>query len=189
MIIESYIWKEELNKELKSFEKFLKDFDILNEDEKYQDKYNLKIEKFFFVTSFIIRKLIEAKKITDFLVKEKLHCIGYEKIYRLPRLLDYYGHSCDIEKNYCLDKPLNFTISLQDICNLFIHSYVFQGCFNKNRFDGIFINSINTKNKICYYITYQQYKKIIVDVCNDFVNEVIMRFNAEKNITEVINLK
>lgn len=189
MIIESYIWKEELSKELKSFEKFLKDFNILNEDEKYQDKYNLKIEKFFFVTSFIIRKLIEAKKITTSLVEEKLHCIGYKKIYRLPRISDYNGHSSDIEKNYYLDKPLSFTISLQNICNLLIHSYVFQGCFNKNRFDGIFINSINTKNKICYYITYQQYKKIIFDVCNDCVNEVRIKINQEKNITEVINLK
>ncbi len=184
MIRESYVWKKELKKELNSFEKFLKTYDIRNEDEEYQDRRMLKTEKFFYVTSFIIRKLIEAKKITNSLVNKKINCVGYKKIYREPRLLDFSGGNCDIDKNYNLNKELDLTISILDLCNMFIHSYVFCESVSKDfqRLEGVFVNSINTKNKYCYYVTYKQYKEIILDFVNNAVVEANIRLDKNKNV-------
>lgn len=175
MIFESWVWKEELKKELRKFIKLINsdknayikdDYD----DEEY-DIFNLKVEKFFFTSFFIIRKLLEAKKLSNSVCKLTINCLAYPKIPRPPKLLDYYGHACDINKNYDLNSQLNVTLTLNNLCNLFVHSYIFSPCIEEESFNYIFINSTNTRNRYCYLINIIEIFKIIKKVAKDYVVE------------------
>lgn len=190
MILESWVWKKELKKELSKFIKLIKsgkniylknDYD----DEEY-DLFNLKVEKFFFTSFFIIRKLLEAKKLSNSVCKLTLNCFAYPKVLRPPRLLDYYGHACDINKNYNLNEQLNVTLTLSDLCNLFVHSYIFSPCVEDNSLDYIFINSSNTKNKYCYLIKIDKLFELINYIIEDNVVESSIIYD-KKNDSIIVN--
>ena len=191
MILESWVWKKELKKELSKFIKLIKsdkniylknDYD----DEEY-DLFNLKVEKFFFTSFFIIRKLLEARKLSNSVCKLTLNCFAYPKVPRPPRLLDYYGHACDINKNYNLNEQLNVTITLSDLCNLFVHSYIFSPFVEDNSLDYIFINSSNTKNKYCYLIKIDKLFELINYIIEDNVVESSIIYDKKSDSVIVKN--
>ena len=191
MILESWVWKKELKKELSKFIKLIKsdkniylknDYD----DEEY-DLFNLKVEKFFFTSFFIIRKLLEARKLSNFVCKLTLNCFAYPKVPRPPRLLDYYGHACDINKNYNLNEQLNVTLTLSDLCNLFVHSYIFSPFVEDNSLDYIFINSSNTKNKYCYLIKIDKLFELINYIIEDNVVESSIIYDKKSDSVIVKN--
>ena len=191
MILESWVWKKELKKELSKFIKLIKsdkniylknDYD----DEEY-DLFNLKVEKFFFTSFFIIRKLLEAKKLSNSVCKLTINCDAYPKVPRPQRLLDYYGQTCDINENYDLDRQLNVTLTLYNLCNIFVHSYVFLPCIEEKSFNKIFINSTNTKNKYCYLINIAEIFKIINIVAKDYVVTSSIRYDKKTSTIIVDN--
>lgn len=191
MIFESWVWKEELKKELRKFIKLINsDKNAYIKDDCDDEKYyifNLKVEKFFFTSFFVIRKLLEAKKLSNSVCKLTINCLAYPKIPRQPKLLDYYGHACDINKNYDLNNKLNVTLTLNNLCNLFVHSYIFSPCIEKKSFNYIFINSTNTKNKYCYLINIIEIFKIIKMIAKDYVVESSIIYNKKTNSVIVNN--
>ena len=185
MILESWVWKKELKKDLNKFIKLIKsdknvylknDYD----DEEY-DLFNLKVEKFFFTSFFIIRKLLESKKLSNSVCKYTINCFAYPKIQRPTRLLDYYGHACDINKNYNLNRHLNVTLTLNDLCNFFVHSYIFSPRVENNSFNYIFINSLNTKNKYCYLIKIEKLFELINCIIEDNVVESSITYDKKSD--------
>ena len=84
MITDSYVWKRELKKELRIFSKFSATTDFADEIID-MDRIFLKIEKFFFVSSFIIRKLHESHKLSDELISIN---ISLEKFQRKEENID-----------------------------------------------------------------------------------------------------
>lgn len=191
MILESWVWKKELKKELRKFTKLInsdKNVYIKNDydDEEY-DLFNLKVKKFFFTSFFIIRKLLEAKKLSNSICKFNLHCFAYPKIPRPPILLDYYGHACDIYRNYDINNPKNVTLSIKDLCNIFVHSYIFSPCIEESSFNYILINSTKTKNKYCYLINIDILFRLIQSITNDNVVESSIIYDKKSDSVIVNN--
>lgn len=163
MIWDSVIWKEELKKELRDFGKFLSNIN------KYKGDYiNLRIEKFFFTSSFIIRKLNEDHKLSDELESEDFSCVEYKrKGIKKVGILDFMNWH-HIDRFYNLRKGIKCLLSLKDICNYFIHSFIFIPNLNyKDRPCGIFVNSDRTKNKYLFYIKLTTFVKLLNNVISD----------------------
>lgn len=191
MIYESSAWKKELKKELRIFTKLISSDKnaYLNDDcdDNEYIMFNLKVEKFFFTSFFIIRKLLEAKKLSNSICQFNLHCSAYPKIPRPPRLLDYYGHACDIDKNYDINNPTNVTLSIRNLCNIFVHSYIFSPCIQDGSFNCILINSTKTKNKYCYLINIDILFRLIQSIIDDDVVESSIIYDKKSDSVIVNN--
>ena len=159
MIWDSVIWKKELRKEMLGFEKATSIHGINSEF------LGFKTERFFFLSSYIIRKLLEADKLSN------------EVAFR-PILVKYYGY---ISQEGCFDKLNNHHIDrfydldnecykkkdLKWMCSKLIHSFCFAPLFHKKKFCGVFFNSDETKKEGLFYIDYKTYKTIVVSCIHD----------------------
>src|SRR5436190_18679711 len=78
MITNSWVWKRELKKELRAFIKFsiTTDFSSKTID---MDRVFLRIEKFFFLSAFIIRKLHESHKLSGELIGWNIALEKYQR--------------------------------------------------------------------------------------------------------------
>ncbi|WP_188050584.1 hypothetical protein [Flavobacterium sp. GP15] len=202
MIIDSQIWKYELKTELENFHKFIEnlDFNSANEELEFEDEDNdddellaeysqvgnkvfLKLQKFTIYVSIIIRKLIEANKISDELLKENFKITSYLKIdnTKITR-----WNSFEIEKLYHLNSSKETNINLKNLTDKIIHSYHFMPKYNWLKYDinlpnddienwkndgleGFYFSSDFTKEKELFFITIKKFIEIINEVNLDFI--------------------
>jgi hypothetical protein len=169
MIWESSVWREELQKELNDFYNFL-----VNIEASEAEYFNLRVEKFFFVSAFIIRKLAEANKLSDELISKDFSCIKYGRI-KDDSIIDFLN--CHhIERFYNLEKKEKYLLNLRDICNYFIHSFVFSTVHDANKkLCGVLVNSDRIKDKFLLYIELSTFIELINNVINDDI--VSMNYN------------
>lgn len=173
MIYDSVLWKKELKNQVRSFDLFLKkDKDIWS-----NPYFDLKLEKFIFTTAYIIRKLLEAYKLSDESRTKQYKIIRYCK---LPTNdpLDFWTIR-KLRRFYDFTMKDKVEVDLRFICNLFIHSFALQSHGNL-RFPvkGFFINSSKTRDQL-YYISYKKYKSLVIDISNDEVVSMRMQRNTQ----------
>ena len=167
MIDDSWIWKNELKKELDEFYRFSENKTTSVSD----DYFMLRCEKFFFISAFIIRKLNEANKLSDELNSKDFNCIKYQRI-KQDNLIDYLNRHHFV-KFYNLEKEEKSSVKLKDFCNYLIHSFVFNPVMEDNyKLCGFFINSDKIKDKFLYYIEYNSFIELINDVINDDITDL-----------------
>lgn len=181
MIYESYVWKGELKKELTTFRKLVAKLDLSNEPG-IPDKINLKVEKFFFVSAFIIRKLNEARKLSDELNQMNIRIVQFARINKEQKINIRNNHLLD--KFYDLEIGSNASMGLAALCNMLIHSFVFKVTVTnteapdeKETILGILVNSDYSKDKAVYYIELEEFYKILEETINDDV--VFTSYNYE----------
>lgn len=117
MIHNPTIWKQELKEEKARFEEFLE-----NWIETDSDRYHLRLEKFFFVGSFICRKLFENNHLSASLKKKPYTCGRYNRL-ETGLSLKRLGAPLNLNAFYDFEsKTRHITLTLDQICNLFIHS-------------------------------------------------------------------
>ena len=168
MIYESYVWKKELKRELNNFRKLVAKMDLSGE-RGIPDILNLKVEKFFFVSAFIIRKLNEAKKLSDELNELTIPVVQY------GRLNTDYGinvrNNQIIERFYDLENGNGASLSVTVLCNMLIHSFVFKvivtNSGEKETIVGILVNSDYSKDKALYYLKLDDFYKLLEETIND----------------------
>jgi hypothetical protein len=118
MIYDSYVWKKTLKKDLKQINTFLLKYYSKNDNgSKSNDEAFIRLQKFFVFSSIIIRKLIEANKISDEIMTNSVKISTYEKINEkeITFFNDY-----KIDEFYDLDNPKKGTISIVNLTNSFI---------------------------------------------------------------------
>ena len=158
MIWEASVWKEDLQKELNDF--------LANIEGFKDEHFNLRVEKFFFISAFIIRKLNEANKLSDELTSQDVDCTTYKRV-KNGGIIDFMN-SHHIEKFYDLRNGEKSSLKLKDVCNYFIHSFVFSYSIGDgDRLCGVFVNSDRIKNKFLYYIDLNTFIMLINGVIND----------------------
>lgn len=161
MIDDSFIWKDELKKELKKFCRFAgKPVTTLDEH------YSLRLEKFFFISAFIIRKLKEANKLSDELENKDFNCIKYQRIRKEDFFDQLNAHR--FNEFYNLEKEEKSFLKLEYLCNILIHSFVFNIFLDDNYIlSGIFINSDRTKDEFLFQIELNTFIELINNVIDD----------------------
>ncbi len=175
MIWNSPVWKDGLKKELRSFEKYLKDISL--------DKYDVNhftygLEKFYFVCAFIIRKLKENTKLSDELESTPFLCQKY-----LRTKKDIKIDFINFAEFYDLENPEDCSISINQVCNMLIHSFIFYPVFDEKkgmRFSGIFVNSDFTTDKCIYFFEFEKFKSLVQEVVKDEIMSITYNRKAEK---------
>lgn len=208
MIYDSSVWKDELKKELKEIRDFFKATD-LNCDQEFEESDDseleereilriafIKLQKFAIYSSIILRKLIEARKLSDELIGKNYPIKTFRRQAEDPISI-FNGY--EIEKLYDLDSPIANNISIQKITHLLIHSYHFMPRYSWIKVDeslhdedvenwevqdieGIWFSSDKTKDSELSFIEIELYFKIIEDAINDFI--VHIEYNRDGQIVK-----
>jgi len=119
MIQNSIEYKKDLGREIKKIRNLFKNTPLVHKSE----KNFFKLQKFLFVSSFLMRKLIESNKISDELESEIIK-LEYADV------INYDG-ACDVLskrnlfENYQVNKKKTEKAKVIDLLHIFIHSYVF----------------------------------------------------------------
>jgi hypothetical protein len=189
MIYDSYVWKKTLNNDLKKIKTFLlKYYSKVDNGSKSNDEAFIRLQKFFVFSSIIIRKLIEANKLSDEVMANSVKITTHEKINKneITFFNDY-----EIEEFYDLDNPKKGTMSILNLTNSFIHSFHFMPDYDwkvidenlddddyenlkLEKLNGVYFSTDKTKDKTLNFITFEDFEKIINLIIKD--NIVIMEW-------------
>lgn len=177
-ILDSTFYKDELKKEVRKIKKFRKENfspDILDYDFMGDfAAFNFKLERFVFVTSYVIRKLLESQKLSDEITSTSYQIVRYKGT-QFNRIRDYLAkHNLE---NYDFKNPENATYRFKELLHLFVHSYllVFQDEDKANSEEEfelfIYFNSDKTKDDL-FKIAFEDYVKICEEVASDQILSV-----------------
>ena len=158
MITDSVYWKAELRK--------INDRMIKRKSQKrWVEPSFMNFEKDVFVAFYIIRKLIEAYKLTIDVEKMQLHVISYPSLgksvdlYNWHRLDEYYDFSAGKRK----------TLSILKFAHQVVHSYIFSPAFEDNVLSGFIVASDRDKKSNVYQLAIDNLIKILDTVADDEV--------------------
>jgi len=171
MIWESYVWKVELKRDLGDLRRRLQHA-ATPRSRGITEQVLAKIEKFVFASAFVVRKLIEAKKLSDELEAATLLVRSFPRI-DLERSIDFLNwHRLD--EFYDLTNPSTACVIPRDLCNLLIHSLVFSPILTGDgRYvSGFLFNSDRIKDTVLFEITLETYLNFIESVIQDDVANV-----------------
>ena len=168
MIYNSYIWKKDLNKQLE----IIRENNIiqkLSKEESFDE-----IEKAIFLSGFMIRKLMDSRtKVTDHIDNLSI-LIEVMDATDSPTILNAHR----IEQHYDLEKRDHVAISLRNICNMLIHSFVFEFSIGDNELiDGFYIVADRNKDKALYYVALDQWADAISTIVHDNVISMTLHFD------------
>jgi hypothetical protein len=165
MIYESRFWKDDLLKQARSLLK-------KSTQKRWTENTYFRFEQTVMLGFYSVRKLVEAKKISDMVAEQRVNLSMYKhKDEWNPTTL---LNKRKIDKLYNLNEEEVISRNLRFLCNRLVHSYVFE-----ERFDdesglllGIFFNSDKDRNKALYYIEIQKIIDIFEQVGSDYPTEV-----------------
>lgn len=179
MIFESHVWKKELKKELKIFKKFISTtkIQVKPPDSSY---FFLKIEKFFFISAYIVRKLNESQKLSDELISTQIHVIKYPRKNK-DKVLDFLSNY-HTEQFFNVKQQQDSSLPCISLCNYLIHSFIFDPIFDGQewRVVGIQVTSDRSRTKALYFISVEKYFEFIEEVIKDHI--VKLSFNRDTGV-------
>lgn len=109
----------------------------------------VRIEQDIMIGFYIVRKLIEAKKITNELAGRSIDIVGHPCIRPPVTLMNWHK----IDELYNLKTSQRERIKLLQLANMIIHSYVFiTDTDDRGGLSGIYVNSDYSRNRKIYYL-------------------------------------
>ncbi|MEG5038820.1 MULTISPECIES: hypothetical protein [unclassified Microcoleus] len=178
MIYESVFWKEDLLKQAKALRARMT-------QKRWNESSFARLEQTIMLGFYSIRKLIEAKKLSDS-VENKCITVKFHEWQGNPVTKMNWG---DIDKLYDLDSGQPVTKGLIFFCHQFVHSYILVTSFDeKNFLDGIFISSDRERHKALYFIEMHQIIDFFEQVGNDYPSSGSFKFDEERGDYRVLNL-
>ncbi len=211
MIYDSGIWKSEIRNKINEFKDLIKKTSFSQEwlfeddenglTESY--KFFIEFQKFCFYSSVISRKFIESNRLSDELLSKKYLIKSFKK--KSKKILTKENVEF-VDDEYNLEKVYKTELSIEKICHIFIHSFIFNPKLNEYKIDinlldedienykiegisGLYINTDFTKEKLIYYFDVEQIFRIFEEVVcdnivyiykNDMTGKVI-RSNSNQN--------
>ena len=168
-MIESRYWK----KELLDYAKSLKN---QKEIKRWSEKSQVLFEKNLIINFFIIRKLIETKKISDSIRLRKYKIKAYPKnSIKLTELNSFaFDELYNIEKFEIKQKNINF------ICNQLIHSLTIFAFRENKKWNNVIMCSDFEKNKWIYEIDLKTIIEILIDFGNNYPENITFNYNESK---------
>lgn len=164
------VWKNELKRELSAVVRCVKKRDIKSES------LGIKIERFYFLSAFIIRKLMEADKLSNEVSFQKIQ-LNFHKYINTKGFVDKFNNH-HIDKFYDLENKTQVSKDLRWLCGKLIHSFCFSQVFNEaNQFAGVFFNSDENKKEGLWYLGFGEYKRIVDSCINDQI--IFASYNRE----------
>ncbi|MGZ9243608.1 MAG: hypothetical protein ACXW6K_24320, partial [Candidatus Binatia bacterium] len=139
MVLESSPWKQELSRRLDSVQKWASKCHT-------QRGYCI-IERAIFLSSFIVWKLIENRKVTDKIRNRSICCDALKPLRPLSDRVSRFSGVYDTSKEYDLNHPEPLTLSVFDLSSEAMHSYVFEPeVNNESSLVTFYVNSYRHKD-------------------------------------------
>jgi hypothetical protein len=134
------------------------------------------IEKTVMIGFYIVRKLIDARKLSDVIVHQRIPVRSHLHRGELVTLRNWHH----IDKHYDLDNNHQTQRTLIWLCNQIIHSYVFIVSENNDGgLDGFFFASDKERNKAVYYLSIKEVIKILETVGTNYPHDSHFTLNSE----------
>lgn len=194
VIYDSVIWKAELKERIENFKnilgktEFSLDWYFEEDEEGISSSYTffIELQKFCFYSGVIARKFIESNRLSYELLNTNYKVSSFKR--KTGKILTRYNFN-DIESEYDLQKEIKSQLVLRKICDLFIHSFVFNPKLIESIIDptmpedhedylenfdiegisGIYINTDYLKDTEIYYFPIETVIRIFEDVSKDTV--------------------
>ena len=177
MIWESWPWKQELLAHANALENLLSAYsDELSEEEYYSTEFNL--EKAIFYSAFIVRKLIENRKLTDDCSKQKVVVQVFLSKDTKPTIRNSSGVEMAVDFETTSSNLIELPIS--KLMSEIIHSFLLEWEMNSDDIlQTIFISSYNNQKRRSIGLKFQDFLAVIRSVGNDEVSSSSFYLNPE----------
>jgi len=172
MIFESAYWKRDLVRRASLLGRNMA-------QRRWSEASFAKFEQTVMIGFYSVRKLVEAAKLTDALVREPVSTRRYlSKGIPVTRF-----NSHRLEELYDLDSPARRDLSLLDLCHQFVHSYVFTPVLDESsRLTAIWIASDRQRSRALIGVDVKTVIGIFEKVGNDEVG--CMRATFDEGIAD-----
>ena len=143
------------------------------------NKLQVELEKCMMITAYQIRKLIEARKVSDSVKNARIPVIEYYENIKIVTFLNWHR----LDELYDFSKNRESTLTIKTVCNLLIHSYIFMPLTSSasSPFNGMFFSSDKTRNSKLYYISLKDWINYLEIIGVDYPNDASMVFDKKKN--------
>lgn len=167
MIFESCYWKEDL---IALSKKLTNHYSKLKSD--CDDKFLADFEKDIFISAYMIRKLMDAGKISDKLSNSKIPI----RIYKAKKTVTKFNwHKLNENYESKYTKSIKY---LRTFCNTVIHSYCFIPGFDKNNsLSVLYFNSAEQKDIEIYSVTLKDLSVLFEQIGYDYPTEATCHYN------------
>ena len=153
VIWESWPWREELCRVAQRLE-------ARRSQKRWNERTTFLVERDLMVGAYAIRKLSEAKKLSTAFEAEQVPATEFPlKGSRHPDRMNWHR----VDEFYDLDDGRSVDLTLRDVCNQFIHSWVFMEGFSDGGpgLDGVFVCSDSERKKRLLYFKVETLVRIL----------------------------
>lgn len=126
---------------------------------------------------YAIRKLIEAKKISDSLVSRQIRVWKFAPTGNAVTLLNWHH----IDRLYRLENSKKSQIDLIALCHQFVHSYIFMLSFDgRKRLNGVFLTSDRGRASCLHYVEIKSIVNLFEQVGRDYPSRQSATWDSKK---------
>lgn len=185
MITDSVPWKDELVR-------IAADIERRGSQQRWSERSMYLFERNVMTAAYSIRKLIEARKVSDLLGRHSWPVTRYPRTGPVPDA----WNSWEPEKLYDFEAPENASLSTLELCHQIVHSYMFFPSWEWNAsathrtLRALCFVSVRTRTNYLYAIAIEELTKLIFTVGDEDVIDIRMEANTdgERWITNVVGV-
>jgi hypothetical protein len=158
MIWESSYWKDDLLRQAKILRA------RINQKRWPQTSF-AKVEQCLMSSFYAVRKLFDAKKLSETVISRSFRVTTFPSTGKPVHHLN----SHHLERLYDFSKATQAHIGVLDLCNQFVHSYVFQLTFAEDGgLDGVFVTSDHKRGSHLYLVNIRQVISLFERIGQDY---------------------
>lgn len=182
MISQSHIWKDDLERQIFEIRQMLRH--VQREERELTEDEAYRLERFLFISSFIMRKLLDAGKLSDEMKGESVPVVVYPR--KHPETAIWWSNNHHLDYFYDLENGLQRRVGLQDITSIFIHTFVLMTSYESATDDegnegyeegdespgvltGFLVNSEKIKDKELLAVALEDFLRLADKVVKDDV--------------------
>lgn|GEM_PF-3289405 len=171
MIWESDPWKTELRKFSQSIEVIADEkihYDEAPEEEGEADPF-FELEKTLFLSAFIMRKLIENKKITNKVAGCSIPLDAFDSLPNRETVASQITNPLyDVQGRYDIENPQKIQCSAHDLAGEIIHSFGLAWMISEDgRVDGLYLCSYKNEKKRALLLPIGAYVRVLNRIADD----------------------
>jgi hypothetical protein len=179
VINDSVPWKEELLRVAARLEK-------KKSQPRWTERSGFVVERDVMVSAYAIRKLEEARKISDASVAGGVFVARHALVGKVPDIWSRH----EIWNHYDLGAGENVQLSLIELCNQFIHSWIWMlnGTENGKELDGIFVSSDRGRRRCLYYVRIDVLIELFREIGSERIVDATLERDAISGEMRITNL-
>lgn len=178
MISDSIPWREQLLTVANTLER-------RKIQRRWPERTSFLVERDIMVSAYAVRKLNEARKISDALAARRWAIVEHRLINRPPDLRSRFQPW----EYYDLESGNGITLDMTGLCNQIIHSWIWMiSATMDNEFDGIFVSSDRQRRRSLYFMHVDVLIALFREVGNEDIVETTMARDSNGE-TQYISIK